>query len=284
MKLWLTFVPMKKFKSILVLIFVLNSFSAFSQKNKLKNDSLAIRDSIREYMFHGVLLSMDAMQAKYESQKSVDLSEKQQKAGEAQNLFFQSRAYYRKAIAYDKNYYPAWSNMGTAYFLQDLPKAAIPCFRKAILINGNYASAWFNLGKAYTMINMNDSAVYSYKQCIRLDSTSIQAYQELSRLIILHQKDSSAALRLLRLSSYHKPTSEVPWVSMSVIYFSYNDSVNGIASLEKAAQIYAGDVQRLQKLANYFQYHNDQKKAAYYLNILAIENKKQEVPIDANPD
>lgn len=275
---------MKNLRRIIVLILVLNALPSMAQKNKLNKDSLAIRDSIREYMFQGALLSMDALQAKYESQRSVDLADKQQKAGEAQNLFFQSRATYRKAIAYDKNYYPAWTNMGTAYYLQDLPKAAIPCYRQAIALNENYASAWFNLGKAYVMLKRNDSADYSFRQCIRCDSTSIQAYQELSRLIMADKKDSAAAMKLLRLSAYYKPSSEVPWVSMSAVYFSYNDSANGIAALEKAAKIYPGDVARLGKLAAYYKTHGDENKASYYSNLLAVELKKQEVPADENPD
>lgn len=270
-------------RRLTLLILLLISFSAAAQKNKQKNDSLAIRDSIREFMFQGALLSMDALQAKYESQRTMEMGAKQQKAGEAQNLFFQSRAYYRKAIAYDKEYYPAWTNMGTAYYLQDLPKAAIPCYRKAISINADYASAWYNLGKAYLMLSRNDSAAYSFRQAIRCDSGAVPSYQELSHILLISE-DTSSALKLLRLSAYYKSTSEVPWVSMAAIYFTYNDSVKGIASLENAAKIYAGDVERLKNLSDYFKRHGDAKKAAYYSNLVAVELKKQEVPEDKNPD
>ncbi|CAN5782021.1 hypothetical protein BH11BAC7_BH11BAC7_19130 [soil metagenome] len=266
-----------------VFLLVLNSLTASAQKNKQKNDSLAIRDSIRECMFQGALLSMDALQAKYESQRTLEIGAKQQKAGEAQNLFFQSRASYRKAIGYDNNYFPAWTNMGTAYYLQDLPKAAIPCYRKAISINADYASAWYNLGKAYVMLSRNDSAAYSFRQAIRCDSSAVAPYQELSHILLMNQ-DTGSALKLLRLSTYYKPTSEVPWVSMAGIYFTYNDSANGIVSLERAAKIYAGDVERLKNLSVYFKRHGDEKKSAYYSNLLAVELKKQEVPADKDPD
>lgn len=281
--LWLFLLCMKN-PTLLIVLLTLAALPLFGQKNKAKNDSLAIRDSIRDYMFHGALLSMDALQAKYESQRSTDLGEKQQKAGESQNLFFQSRAAYRKVITYDKNYYPAWTNMGTAYYLQDLPKAAIPCYRQALLINPDYASAWFNLGKAYVALKKNDSADYSFRQCIRSDSTSLQAYQELSHLIMTQKKDSAEAMKLLRTSAYYKPASEVPWVSMAAVHFSYNDSASGITALEKAAKIYPGDVERLRLLMNYYGTHGDKKKSDYYANILAIELKKQEIPADEHPD
>ncbi len=263
---------------------VLSVFPAFSQKNVARRDSLARRDSVIEMMFQGALLSIDALQTKSEAQKLSEPIQKRQKAAEAENLFLQSRQYYWKAIKIDKNYYPAWTNIGTTYYMQDLPKASIPCYRKALLINENYSSAWYNLGVSYDALAKKDSAIYSFHRCIRTDSTYMLAYIQLSRLIMLNGKDSASALNLLRLAAFYKPTSEVPWVTMSTIYISYNDSANAMASLEKAAQIYKGDLNRLQNLANYFQRHNDQKKTDYYLNLLAIEKRKQEVPIDINPD
>ena len=271
-------------KEIFFLLALLNVLPAFSQKNKFKNDSIAVRDSIREFMFQGALLSMDALQAKYESQKSADSAVKHQKAGESQNLFFQSRKYYRKALTFNSNYFPAWNNIGTTYYLQELPKAAIPCYRHALLINDDYSPAWYNLGKAYDVIGMEDSADYSFKQCIRSDSSYIQAYQDLSRIIMENGKDSSSALNYLRLAAKYKPTSDVPWVSMSVIYFSFKDSANAILALENAARIYPSDVDRLQMLSNYFANHNDQKKADFYLKLFAMEKKKQEIPKDSDPD
>ncbi|HET6992967.1 MAG TPA: tetratricopeptide repeat protein [Bacteroidia bacterium] len=265
---------------IFFLAAILFAFPGFSQKNKFRNDSIAIRDSIKEMMFQGALLSMDALQAKYESQKRTDPGQRQQKACESQNLFFQSRAYYRRAIFFDNNYFPAWSNMGTTYYMQDLPKAAIPCYRQAIHLNNDYSPAWYNLGKAYDMLGRKDSADYSYRQCIRSDSSYVQAYEELSRMIMSDQKDSAAALKLLRLAFHYKSDSDVPLVSMSVIYFSMNDSANGISALTTAAWIYPGDIQRLQNLCSYYTYHKDLQKAEFWSGILDIEKKKQEFPID----
>lgn len=263
---------------------LLFAFPAFSQKHTVKPDTLIVRDSIREFMFQGALLSIDALQAKYESQKKGDSLQKQQKAGESQNLFYQSRAYYRKAIALDKNYYPAWNNMGTTYYLQELPKAAIPCYRHALLLNSDYSSAWYNLGRAYDMIGKKDSALYSFRECIRSDSGYVQAYQELSRIIMLNEKDTATAFKYLRLGARYKPTSEVPWVSMADIYFSYKDSAHAILVLENAAKVYNGNVDRLQMLSTYYKNHNDPVKATFYSNLLATEKKKQEMPADPNPD
>ncbi len=254
------------------------------QKKTVNKDSIAARDSIREYMFHAALLSMDALQAKYESQKTTDAGIRQQKSGEAQNLFFQSRAYYRKAIKTDGNYFQAWANMGTTYYLQDLPKEAVHCYRKTLAINPDYSPAWFYLGKTYVMLSKGDSAEFAFRKSIQTDSTNMQSYQELSRLVMTREKDTSIALDLLRLSAFYSPLSEVPWVSMSRVYFDSKDSANGVTALEKAAAIYSGDIYRLQFLSGYFQRHADSKKSLYYLNLIAVQKKKQEIPTDKDPD
>lgn len=262
---------------ILVLFALLFALPAMAQKNKHKNDSLARRDSIREFMFQASLYSLDAIQARFESQKATVQSVKQRKAGESENLFFQSRKYYRFAIVCDSNYYPAWCNMGTTYYMQDLPKMAIPCYRKALSINPNYAQAWYNLGQAFDMQHLKDSAIRAYTQCVRSDSTYLQAYLELSGLAMENGKDTSAAFNYLRLAAKYKSISEVPWVSMAAIYFSYNDSANAIACLDKAEQTFPGNIDRLQNLVNYYRFHNFPEKADQYSKLLAIEKKKQEI-------
>jgi tetratricopeptide (TPR) repeat protein len=267
-------------KILFAFCFFIISVTAFSQKTKLNKDSLAVRDSIREFMYRGALLSMDALQSKYESQKTTDPTEQHQKMGQSQNLFFQSRAYYRKAIKFDGNYFLAWSGIGNDYLLQDLPKAAIPCYKKALTINPSYAPGWFNLGKAYVSISGFDSAEYAFRESIHTDSSYLQSYQALSRLLVAQKKDTKAALELLQTCLAHCASSEVPYVEMASIYFSMNDSVKGIDCTEKAAAVYSGDLQRLDLLRTYFKQHNDPKKAAYYETLFAAEQKKLEIPGD----
>ncbi|CAN5196206.1 hypothetical protein BH09BAC5_BH09BAC5_17890 [soil metagenome] len=271
-------------KNIVIIIFLLVALPGFSQKHNVNKDSLAIRDSIREFMFRGALLSMDALQSKYESQKTSDPEIKKQKSGESQNLFFQSRAFYRKAISFDAGYFQAWTNMGTTYYMQDLPKDAITCYNKALEINKNYSPAWYNLGKVYNSISKIDSAKLAYTNAIRTDSTNMSAYQELSYVIMSSEKDTTAALKLLRLSAVKSPKSEVPWVSMSVIYFDFKDSILAISALEKAAAVYPGNINRLRILSEYFSRKNDKEKSKMYQQMLAVELKKQEIPADKNAD
>lgn len=265
---------------LLLLLFF--SVPLAAQKNKMKADSLARLDSVRTYTLQASLLSMNAMQIKIEASQpdgNGGYTVNQLKAGEAQNLFVQSRYYYRKALSFDSTYYLAWSNLGTTYYFEGLTKIAIPYFLKSVQLNPDYAQGWFNLGKSYDLIGKKDSAVYSLKQSIRSDSSFVTPYVEYSR-ILFAEKDTTNGFKYLRLACAYAPKVELPWTAISNQYFLLNDSANGIAAMEQSAKLYKGNVYRLETLANYFQRHGNAEKADYYFRLAAIEKKTQEIPKD----
>lgn len=251
-----------------------------AQKNKIKADSLARLDSVRTYTLQASLLSMNAMQIKIEAMQPDGKGGyvvNQLKAGEAQNLFVQSRYYYRKAISFDSTYYLAWSNLGTTYYFEGLTKVAIPYFVKSIHLNPDYAQGWFNLGKSYDLLGKKDSAVYAFQQSIRSDSAFLTPYVEYSR-ILFQDKDTTNGFRYLRLAATNIPKAELPWTSMSAQYFALNDSVRGMAALEQAAKLQQSNIGRLEILLNYFQQKGNSDKAAYYTKLVALERKSQDIP------
>lgn len=268
-------------RNFFLLFFLLfSAVSVHAQKNKAKADSLARLDSVRTYTLQASLLSMNAMQIKIEASQPDGKGGyviNQLKAGEAQNLFVQSRYYYRKAISFDSTYYLAWSNLGTTYYFEGLTKVAIPYFIKSVQLNPDYAQGWFNLGKSYDLLGKKDSAAYSLQHSIRSDSTFLTPYVEYSR-IFFQDKDTANGFRYLRLASKNIPKAELPWTSMSVQYFALNDSVRGIAALEQAAKIYQPNISRLEILENYFRRKGDNEKAAYYEKLIALERKMQDIP------
>jgi tetratricopeptide (TPR) repeat protein len=262
---------------LLASLLILPLFS-LAQKPKTNTDSLARLDSVRTYMLQGSLLAMNAMQAKIDAERTGDNGKLNlQKAGESQNLFVQSRYYYRKAIAFDSMYYSGWSNLGTTYYFEGLVKTSIPFFHKSVLINDHYAQGWYNLGKAYDKTGKRDSAVYSLHRCIASDSNYLAGYVELSRIFFVG-KDTTAAFGLLRTACAKQPNAELPWTTMAVDYFALNDSARGIAALEKAAAIFPDNIDRLDLLAGYFSRHNDPAKAANYAKLAATQRKQQEIP------
>jgi tetratricopeptide (TPR) repeat protein len=154
---------------------------------------------------------------------------------------------------------------------------AIPYFLEAVRINPQYAQGWFNLGKTYDLIGKKDSAVYALKQSIRSDSTYVQPYAELAR-IYAGNKDSAAALGLLRTAISFKPESEFLWKNMATTCLAFGDSTGWVSALEVAAKINPNDVQRLYVLADYFSRKKDVTKAAYYANLEAEALERQNIP------
>ncbi len=271
---------MKFSTPLLVAVVTLLSFTASAQKPAYAPDSLARLDSVRTYMLQGSLLSMNAMQAKIESQQpdaNGKMVVNQQKAGEAQNLFQQARFAYRKALQFDDKYATGWSNLGTTYYFEGLPRVAIPYFMKSVKLNNNYSQGWFNLGKSYSLAGKKDSAVYAFRQAIRCDSAYVQPYIELSTIYML-DKDSAAALGQLRTAVKYRPASEVTWMAMANVYLQNQDSAAAVTALEAAARINPDNYARLEDLARYFLFHNDKAKHDYYMKLAAEARKREEMP------
>lgn len=271
---------MKRISPIFLLFVFLFSFSGLhAQKSKAKNDSLVRLDSVRTYMLQASLLAMNAMQSKMDAERTNDKfgSVNAQKAGESQNLFVQSRYYYRKALSFDSTYYSAWSNLGTTYYFDGLIKASVPYFRKSVRLKDDYAQGWYNLGKAYDKLGKKDSAFYSLKKCIASDSTYVPGYVELSRLYLL-ENDSSAALHLLRTGIRIKPEVEVLYTSMTAVYFQEKDTLHAVAVMEKAATINPDNIAQLDFLSAWFSRNNDPAKAGLYAKMAAAARKRQEIP------
>lgn len=268
-------------------LFLLFSFAASAQNSQNLNakaisDSLARIDSIRTYMMQGSLNALNAMQAKIEAQEpdgKGGYKTNQQKAGEAQNLFVQSRFYYRKVLSFDQNHYQAWSSLGTTYYFEGLVKNSVPYFAHSVQLNSSYAQGWYNLGKAYQQLGRKDSAVIAMQQCIRSDSTYQSAYVEYSKML-LEQNDTAKAFSLLRTIIRINPRLELPWTTMATAYFQMNDSIHGIAAMEQAARVYQPNVERLDILSSYFARHGDPEKSSYYARLAAVERKLSEIPKD----
>jgi Tfp pilus assembly protein PilF len=65
------------------------------------------------------------------------------------------------------------------------------------MFKSNYAEAHYNLADAYEEIPDYVKALEQYQSAIDIDPTFYPAYNNLSRLYILREKDPGAALRLL---------------------------------------------------------------------------------------
>lgn len=236
-------------------------------------------DSISEFMLRGAVMSLAAVQSKYESLEASGSGNQilsRQKSGEAQNYFNQSRSYYRKALGYDSLYAPAWNSLGTTYFLQDLPEQSLQFYRRAMLIKPDYTATILNLGKAFYKLNQIDSALYYFEKSVRVDSSYVAGYVEQARLYTDIKKDNKKALQVLNASLKHCGQNETPLLMISEIHFLQGDSVSAVAALESAARLNPGNIERAEFLADWFDRHGNGEKAKEFRLMASREKNRIE--------
>jgi tetratricopeptide (TPR) repeat protein len=261
--------------------FVLAVFFAFplcAQKNTNGSaPEVNASDSISEFMLRGAVMSLAAVQSKYESLEAGSGGNQilsRQKSGEAQNYFNQSRSFYRKALVYDSLYAPAWNSLGTTYFLQDLPEQSLPFYRKAFSINPKYSVAVLNTGKAFYKMNKMDSALFYFEKSVKVDSSYVAGYIEQARLLSDIKKDNKSALQVLNASLKYCGQNETPLLMISEIHFQQGDSIAAVAAIESAARLNPGNIERTEFLASWFERHGNPEKAKEFRLIAERERNR----------
>ena len=249
-----------------ILAFLLIAISNLSAQGSKTPAGTRINDadSISEFMLRGAVMSLAAVQSKYESLEAGSNGNQilsRQKSGEAQNYFNQSRTFYRKVLIYDSLYAPAWNSLGTTYFLQDIPDQSLPYYKRAVVINPNYTVAILNIGKAYTKMGQHDSALYYYRYSVKVDSSFVQGYIEQARVLSEIKKDNNSALAVLQTATKYTKQNEIPYIMMTEIHLVNGDSASAMASMETAARLNPGNVDRCLVLASWFDRHGDAVKA-----------------------
>lgn len=257
------------FPLLITLLFI--SCSGNDGANEAK--TMTVADSANMLMDKAGKMVHQAMQLKAEEKDSLPGPDTTSKAS---LLFINAREYYFDAVKLDPANYKAWSFIGTTYYFTRQPELSLPYFRKSVQLKNDYKEAWFNLGMACEQTGKNDSAMLAFSQCIRIDSAFTGAYARLSHLIFHKEQQPDHAIALLQLASRHQPASDIPWSSMSTIYFQLKDTTNAIAALETAAKLRPDNKTRLYNLALYFHEHNDSAKYNLYLHQMEeLEKRRQ---------
>ncbi len=94
-------------------------------------------------------------------EKGVDYLQRQ--------MYTDARIYFRKAIAMNPDFYPAYNYLGLAYFMRkDDVYKAIYYFKKSVKLNPQYATAYSNMGMAYSYLEDWGGAVESFKKALEI--------------------------------------------------------------------------------------------------------------------
>lgn len=94
----------------------------------------------------------------------------------------EAAAYFREAISLDRNYIPAYNNLGNLLQLQGKIPEAIALLQRAIEINPNLAATRCNLASAYLLQGNIAAAKAGYEETLRLDPNFYLAYLNLGKL------------------------------------------------------------------------------------------------------
>lgn len=94
----------------------------------------------------------------------------------------ESVIFFKRSIKLNKNFDPAYYNLGLIYFKNRMLEDAYLSFEKGLNINSSNYDCLFMLAKINEEQKKNYEAIEIYKKCIRLDSNKSDGYLAISNL------------------------------------------------------------------------------------------------------
>ena len=113
----------------------------------------------------------------------------------------------RSVVAKDQNDFPAWTELGTLYFLSGKIQEAETAYRKALEIKPDFMLAILNLGKLQMSEKKYDDAVVTLTKGIQADPTSADAFHYLGESYLQIKQGNRAVIALneaIRLAPQEK--------------------------------------------------------------------------------
>ena len=188
----------------------------------------------------------------------------------------EAQSHFKKATEITPTYPIAWINLASTYYFQNNFKLALHYSSKGVELNPKSVEGTYNMGMAYNSLGKRDSATYFFNRTLKLDSSHFQSYDRLCA-IKMAEKDTVSALNYLLTSAKYNPTNDIVLSSLSQFYVMQGDTVNGLKTTELAAQNNPKNKARLKNLAGFFQTRGDMGKANLYYNLLAEQEKLDEI-------
>ncbi len=159
---------------------------------------------------------------------------------------------YRKAIATDSEYAPAWCAMGDYYYgllygpyngkYEDIVKKAIKCYRKATEIDPEYGYAWHQLGYSYQ--DDYKKAVKYYTKATEVEPQNADNWYALGGVYYYHIGDWKKTIEAYSKAAdcYSKASGQVIreaecWGTMAWAYYYLGDYRKALEYMEKAKTV-----------------------------------------------
>lgn len=172
-------------------------------------------------------------------------AQKNKKYDEAATLF-------RQVVETDPADFPAWLELGTAYFAQKNYGEAEKAYLQAIAKHPDYSLALIGLGRVRIVQKHYDGAIEALSQAVKVQPTSAQANYFLGEAYLQNKKGSLGV-------GYLNEAIKLDPVGMADAHLRLAALYNAVGMKDKAAAEY---VQFLKKVPN----HPDAKKLKEYID------------------
>lgn len=176
--------------------------------------------------------------------------------------FAGAEAAYRKAIAADPDFAPAYSHLAYALLFNPATQpAALDEARRATEIAPESAEAWAYLGRAYDWNGRFDEALAAAEKAAQLDPEIADAQSFLGEIyadLRMYPEAVRAAEKAVRLD----PSNAEAHRNLGYVYADMSRNAEALAEFQKAHELQPRFVHRLTSLAAHYLYNLDDEATA----------------------
>lgn len=176
--------------------------------------------------------------------------------------FAGAEAAYRKAIAADPDFAPAYSHLAYALLFNPATQpAALDEARRATEIAPESAEAWAYLGRAYDWNGRFDEALAAVEKAAQLDPENADVQSFLGEIyadLRMYPEAVRAAEKAVRLD----PSNAEAHRNLGYVYADMSRNAEALAEFQKAHELQPRFVHRLTSLAAHYLYNLDDEESA----------------------
>ncbi|GAP93346.2 putative 20S cyclosome subunit [Rosellinia necatrix] len=156
--------------------------------------------------------------------------------------------YFRRALALDRNYAPAWTLLGHEYLNGDNHNAAVSCYLRAVGLNRQDYRAFAGLGQVYALVGKPNLAFDFHRRALAFRPEEIGIWRAMADCLVSQSKLPQA----------------ISWLEKAV---EYSDNVLRDAEGHSVSisRLRRGRVELLFQLAALYEEYNDRREATAHL-------------------
>ncbi|MBI5676376.1 MAG: tetratricopeptide repeat protein [Nitrospirae bacterium] len=153
---------------------------------------------------------------------------------------------YKTALRLNPDYAEAYSNLGSAYFIQSRIDEAINAYRAVLTLNPNIPEAHNNLGNAYATQGRIEEAINEYQTAIRINTDDVKAYYNLGNAYLAKGRIDEA-INEYRTALKLNPDYANAHINLGIAYIRQGRIDDAINEYRVALKLNPDDVIALQK-------------------------------------